>query len=342
MGLRLFIIHPSTSLSTGQANGAPLPQADFSYIRSGFFLRRSAPNADTTLICFGAREQVEKALERFIASYAWEMASLEPLALFDVILMGLFHEVDQNIWNMADVFGPLEHKILTYANSRDDHHLNKTMPFADLHNISKHTIHLHEAIAAQLLLVDSIIARLGMHDERHMQSQQGSSSDAAKLQARQQVRESLEYRKSLVQSTQMRLGSLQRRIDNIIALSFNLVTQNDSMIMINDSKVMAQDSNSMKVIAGITMLFLPATAVASILGSQLFVDNVPTPLFRVMWWIIIPLTILVFLFAALWLRWTSQRHHSYAQDLEKKQTVGMVRKKTLTSLFSRRAGTGER
>jgi Mg2+ and Co2+ transporter CorA len=205
------------------------------------------------------------------------------------------------------------------------------MPFADLHNISKHTIHLHEALNACLLLVDGIISRLGMDDWMTP----GSPTSEAKIQARRKIRHSIEYRKSLFLSTQMRLSSLQRRIDNIIDLSFNLVTQQDSNIMINDSKIMAQDSNSMKAIAGITMLFLPATAVASILGSQLFQDNAPTPLFTLMWWIIIPLTVVVFILAYLWRWWTARKYHKYHRDPEALQAVGVLRRQTLASLFSR-------
>jgi hypothetical protein len=99
------------SQSTGQtlvAQDDPLPQADYSYLRSGFFLRHSSSGA-TTLVCFGASINVFKTIQRFTSNGPFEMVSLEPMALFDLVLEGIFFDVDKNIWNMAAVFGPLEH-----------------------------------------------------------------------------------------------------------------------------------------------------------------------------------------------------------------------------------------
>lgn len=199
--------------------------------------------------------------------------------------------------------------------SRCKRRQNEMMPFTSLHNISKHAIYLHEGVTSHLLLIDRILATL---DERGMDAKliDGSepkvtdSSAAAMTStalARHRDRQSLEYRKTLFKSTQLRLSSLRNRIDNMLSLSFNLVTQQDSMSMLRGSTHMARDSNSMKIISGITMLFLPATAVASILGSQVFQDNAPTPLFYIMLWITVPLTIIVFVSVHLWKRWTERK-----------------------------------
>jgi len=125
------------------------------------------------------------------------------------------------------------------------------------------------------------------------------------------VRDSLQYRKSLFQSTQLRLNSLDRRMQNIISLvsllpaailalgdadrrsqSFNLVTQ-------QDSRIMQKDSSSMKTIAMMTLLFLPASAISTVFGSQFFDfsgDNGRfrvAPMFWLYWVITIPVTIFV-------------------------------------------------
>jgi hypothetical protein len=129
-------------------------------------------------------------------------------------------------------------------------------------------------------------------------------------QLRRQLLENLRYRRSLFQSTQLRLVSLQKRIDNAITLAFNLVAQQDSRAMQHDSELMMQESSSMRIIAAITMVFLPTTGVATILGSQLFVSSLGedgvswkitiTPLFHVLWYFAIPLTLVVFLGASVW------------------------------------------
>lgn len=166
------------------------------------------------------------------------------------------------------------------------------MPFTDLHNIAKHTIYLHEAIASQLLLIDGILSA--------MKRNAPNDPQASHQQEQQMVHESLEYQKTLFHSTQLRLGSLQRRIDKTIELSFNLVTQQDSMTMIADSKRLLADSTVMKAIAALTALFLPVTAVATIMGNSLFDGGEVTSQFYTMWYIAVPLTVAVSFAGYLW------------------------------------------
>lgn len=197
------------------------------------------------------------------------------------------------------------------------------MPFVELHNVAKHITHLAEAVESCLLLVDRIIAEL---DSKNSSSsagleRTGSGSTTTTLTSTSissQLRSNLLYRHSLFKSTDLRLRSLSKRIDNAINLAFNMVTQQDSMVML-------QDSSSMKIIAAITLLFLPTTTVATIAGSQLFLSSVnednwliqTSPLFRTLWSISIPLTLVVGILALAWYWWT----HSEQQP----RIVAMVR-----------------
>ncbi|KAK7431150.1 hypothetical protein QQZ08_002190 [Neonectria magnoliae] len=278
-----------------------LPQADYSWHRTGFFLRVD-PHGDVTLVCFGATPRVRDRLSEFVAAKAWEHVAIDPYILFDMVFEGLYYEVDDTVWKMNKVFGPLEHLILEFANSKGIRKMSSKIPFAAMHNCAKHIIHIAEALESCMLLVDSTIQNIGTHEQMPRQ--------ANRDQVLRQLHECLQYRRTVFHSSQLRLGSLQKRIDNAITLSFNLVTQQDSMMMI-------QDSNSMKIIAAITMIFLPTTGVATVVGSQLFVtevhnddswDTLITPLFWTMWWISIPLTIVVAILAMLWHWWTHSEH----------------------------------
>ncbi|KAF7552161.1 hypothetical protein G7Z17_g4498 [Cylindrodendrum hubeiense] len=277
-----------------------LPQADYSWHRTGFFLR-VGPDGCVTLACFGASPRVRDRLIDFINAKAWEHVTSDPYILFDLIFEGLYYEVDDTVWKMNNVFGPLEHLILEYSNSKGVRKMSSKIPFAAMHNCAKHIIHIAEALESCMMLVDSTIQNIGNHQQIPPQTNRD--------QILRQLHECLQYRRSLFRSSQLRLGSLQKRIDNAITLSFNLVTQQDSMVMI-------QDSNSMKIIAAITMIFLPTTGVAAVVGSQLFVaqphndkwDVLTTPLFWTMWWISIPLTIVVAILAIIWHWWTHSEH----------------------------------
>ncbi|KAH7160583.1 hypothetical protein B0J13DRAFT_644396 [Dactylonectria estremocensis] len=247
-----------------------LPQADYSWNRAGFFLRVD-PEWCVTLVCFGATPGVMDRLNEFIAAKAWGNVTDDPYILFDLVFEGLYYDVDDTL-------------ILEYANSKGVRNLSSKIPFAPLHNCAKHIIHIAEALESCTMLVDSAMKNIGKHGP--------TPPRMGHERVLRQLQECLQYRQSLFRSSQLRLNSLQKRIDNAITLSFNLVTQQDSMLMI-------QDSSWMKIIAVITMTFLPTTGVATIVGSQLFITEayndkewniLATPLFWTMWWISIPLT----------------------------------------------------
>ncbi|KAF4980286.1 hypothetical protein FZEAL_3657 [Fusarium zealandicum] len=275
-----------------------LPQADYSWHRAGFFLRVDN-DGSITLVCFGVVPRVRQRINEFVAAKAWQHVATDPYILFDLIFEALYFEVDDTVWKMNSVFGPLEHLILGYANSKNIRKMSSKIPFAAMHNCAKHIIHIAEAIESCIMLVDLTLPNVGNHEH--------TGRPMTREPVLKQLRETLQYRRSLFRSSQMRLGSLQKRVENAITLSFNLVTQQDSMVMI-------QDSNSMKVIAAITMIFLPTTGVATVIGSQLFLSEVRsdgetwdvflTPLFWTMWWISIPLTIFVVILAIIWHWWT--------------------------------------
>jgi Mg2+ and Co2+ transporter CorA len=108
----------------------------------------------------------------------------------------------------------------------------------------------------------------------------------------------LEYRKTLFQSTQRRLESLEKRMQNIIQLSFHLETQ--------------RDSQSMKTVAVMMLIFTPLGTVAAIFGTQLIHigDEAPYRMvlsedFWLLWAVAVPLTILV---VVIWRGWHSDAH----------------------------------
>jgi hypothetical protein len=247
----------------------------------------------------------------------------QPYILFDVALEGLQLDVDTMVWNMNRVFSTYERVSgLTRGvptgpstNGKQDKLLlsiklgtggapadelrnprpGASDPFTALHNCAKHIIYLGEALESCLMNLDAVLA-----------SSQAQQKEKQRL-VDVQLEECLRYRRSLFRSTQIRLSSLQKRTDNALTLSFNLVTQQGAILTM-------QDSNTMRVIAVLTMVFLPTTAVATVAGSQLFVTEAgkgegdgwmvkATPLFWVMWWIAIPLTVCVMGVALVWHWW---------------------------------------
>lgn len=196
--------------------------------------------------------------------------------------------------------------------------------FAEIQNLGKNISYLGEGVESVLLVVEGLITRVEaalqaissshapqptvastppLRQQRNTQSSSSSTMSSSRTitaaltvdppSPRElvllQLVERLSHRRSLLRSTKLRLGSLRDRIGNAINLSFNLLTQRDSRLMI--------------VVAAITVMFLPLTAVASIVGSQMFTSSKSeedggwivekTPLFSDLWYITVPLTAVV-------------------------------------------------
>lgn len=206
-----------------------------------------------TMICFGGPPSVEQRFERLLDADAWEDAVQEPYILFALIYEQLFLALDKTAWTLASWFRPLERSTLDRARFESaGKEWTLPMDFAKLHEIAKHGIYLSEAATAATLGMENVISHLR---DPARQSTASPLTQAAISQ--------LQYTLSSFRSTSLRLSSLDKRIANVISLSFNLVTQ-------QDSRILTHDSNAMKAIALLTLIFLPMTGVASLFDTPFF------------------------------------------------------------------------
>lgn len=100
--------------------------------------------------------------------------------------------------------------------------------------------------------------------------------------------DAIECRKRNFHSTSLRLQSIEKRMLNVIQMTQTILTQ-------ADSAVLKADSRAMKLIAALTLVFLPATGVASVFDTPFF-DNDTARLivvanFWIFWAVSVPLTL---------------------------------------------------
>lgn len=153
--------------------------------------------------------------------------------------------------------------------------------------------------------------RLGRMAKKH-----GTNIDHA---SHGRVRDDLLTLRDLCDGRHRRILNLQRRTSNFVTLLYNLITGHDSTINLriaSESAKIAQDARkdsvSMKIIAGMTLLYLPATFVCSLFGTNLIALDTSTdtngPVFVVsrLWWLYfafaVPLTVLTMVGFLLWRR----------------------------------------
>ncbi|KAI6777399.1 hypothetical protein HG530_001344 [Fusarium avenaceum] len=121
------------------------------------------------------------------------------------------------------------------------------------------------------------------------------------------VGDSLDYIARSLESQLRWLQTYKSRKDIAMNLVFNLVTQQDSETSTSIARDTKDDSASMKIIAVLTMIFLPATAVATFFGMSLLdvKDDGTLRVSELTWLyalVTLLLTVTIFLF---WLYWYS-------------------------------------
>lgn len=309
----------SRVISIGVDENARTSVVSSSWVKSDYILhvRQShhsgAQDRFVTLLCFGAPPAVIQCFRALESNGNWHDITKEPFLLFDMIYTELFVLVDKVAWALADVFWPVEKYTLELAElgrrGTFPDALNSHIDFAGLHDMSKHCIYLLEGLEAATSTLDAMV--------QHLQALTTVGAATSNLTAA--LISALNYRKRTFQSTHLRVRSLEKRMENISSLSFHLVTQHNSEIMRDDSKVMRIDSSimredssvmredsrvlrndsaAMKMIALLTLIFLPATGVASVLSCPFFkVDfsNEAEPIlvaasFKLFWILVLPLT----------------------------------------------------
>ncbi|KAJ5152124.1 hypothetical protein N7492_010419 [Penicillium capsulatum] len=221
-----------------------LQNADWTWSRSGFFLRYTAPEVtsrkpEVTLICFRAPPFLRRRLAQIPASTVCRSVARDPHCLFVIILNELSGEMDTNSWKVANVFRGIETDLL------GPHHQRES--FTGLHNVFKHIIFLFESTEAILLVLKSF-------STHHQNLLDQAESTSAK--ARLATQHALVQVETSFQAVHLRLKSLEKRMQNVISLSYHMVTQEGTQIM-------QRDSSSMATIALVTLVFLPISTISA-------------------------------------------------------------------------------
>ena len=80
------------------------------WYKSGFFLRKDKLG-DVTLVIFGPTPGVRARVEQFLHAATAQSCDdivTNPLVLFDLVLDGLFQEVDTTVWSLLGIISKLE------------------------------------------------------------------------------------------------------------------------------------------------------------------------------------------------------------------------------------------
>ncbi|KAF2458657.1 hypothetical protein BDY21DRAFT_340956 [Lineolata rhizophorae] len=225
------------------------------------------------------------------------------------VLAKLIQEVtesqDKSVWGIRDAIRRVEQ-------SRNVHQQRPEPDYHRFHDLARHATHSVETLEVAVNTISHVIQ---LH-EVFLEENKLLPGDPA-IATRKQVKLQLQFLSCLLENFKFRAQSNKERLQNEINLAFNTVAQYDSRISVRIGKAVQNDSASMKTIAVLTMLFLPATFVSALFSTTFFTfesneDGVPPKWFvsDKLWIYFIvscPLTVVVLAFWSIWHRSLSSK-----------------------------------
>ncbi|KAL8799479.1 MAG: hypothetical protein Q9200_007526 [Gallowayella weberi] len=220
------------------------------------------------MVIFSTHSSMQRSFEKLVPNPGWGQALQDPFCLLITVLDDLFRQVDTTIWKVLIVLRSVEnvghslashiagkaYAIQTVLGSAETGAIGASFDFIAMYNIAKHIIHLKESSSAAYLTACEI-------SEAHRQLMiQPERTDRARVM--EGVQALIQHKLTLLEGCKVRVESLDNRTQNMTNLAFNTVNQ-------QDSHTMKSDSQSMKVIAVVTMLFLPAATIGRLRKSIL-------------------------------------------------------------------------
>lgn len=272
--------------------GTALSQGDWTWLRTSVFLRwtscKDVAKACVTLIVFSAPFELIDRCQRLWDQNP-ESILVDPFSLFAICADEMFLQSQGVLSSLQSVFGGVERTALDLASTSEAKSEGSQADFVGMHNMAKHIIHLKEG-------ADALSLTMGHISNFHKQLVEQPPQGATALPFTRLTHQTLSQIAVSVEVWKLRVASLERRMQNIINLSFNSVAQ-------RDSKVLLRDSKSMKAIATVTVAFLPLATIAAIYGSQFFdyetggeVDGlVVSHNFWILWLTVAPCSLVVLL-----------------------------------------------
>jgi hypothetical protein len=158
--------------------------------------------------------------------------------------------------------------------------------------------------------------------------------DNSTSQTSLQTRDAITYLAHSTASQRRWLLSYKSRKDIAMNLVFNLVTQQDAASAQATALSAQADASSMKAIAALTMLFLPATFVATLFGMGALLHATWQSYLA----ITLPLTAVVMVMWRVWMRWVP-RPGEPRESISRTKGLGSLPSTCLSpfrSLFTRR------
>ncbi|KND93003.1 hypothetical protein TOPH_02380 [Tolypocladium ophioglossoides CBS 100239] len=187
---------------------------------------------------------------------------------------------DEAVWSIRDRVRETEQKRHTWEESGPDYPM--------LHEIQRHAIHVSETLE----VASTTMEWMQKHHEQFLRGPEAPSVASGNIASR------LSFHRHMFISLLKRSNSNKERLQSEIGLAFNTVAQQNSRTSVQIANATRSDSATMRIIAFVSLLFLPSTYISAIFSTSFFKfdDNSVwrvSDKFWVYWAVAVPLTLIL-------------------------------------------------
>ncbi|KAK6522068.1 hypothetical protein TWF281_002637 [Arthrobotrys megalospora] len=241
---------------------------DYVWHQMGFFSTWS-PKGQRSILCLDCPPDIINHIHNSLVHTSGETFEVDPYCFHPHIVGGVVITFDTSIWLLRDLIRHTEKNRPTISMKAEFDYL------LDLHELSRHVVHYTEILTVATEIMSKMVNRHGGFVSRM------NSSPEQEQESMMQVDDNLDYYQGLLFGFKCRCESMVQRHQSEISLA--------------QSHAVAVDAAAMKAIAGLTIVFLPATFVSAIFSMSFF-DNGEqwglSPKIWIYWVIAIPVTLI--------------------------------------------------
>lgn len=297
------------------------PAVAVQHYPSPVYCKYNARTGSAVYLIVNAKRGLKDYLNYF--SFAsTEMTLLHPMAIHLAIMYDNIHSTSTEHEQFIISLNAIEKQLLTGSPVASHTELSIAEGY-----YSKYTQSLH-LLSRQMIIEDNCTGRSTATLTRLIKDTEKILQETEKLRDTQQidierlerVRDGLLCLEDFCIDRARRLQNRKQRVQNLIALIYNLTANKDSITNLkiaSESTEIARetrkDSVAMKTIAFLTMLYLPATFVCSLFGTNFFAldisaDHSTTLLVSKLWWVYVVVSLSLTLLTLLcWIWWLKGR-----------------------------------
>lgn len=256
----------------------------------------------TCLITAGSHDKRIEAVQTRLTS-AFDASSrlsaarynaADPLFVPTLISHECFMQSDSSVFDLGKRLYDSLDIVDAAAETPYDRNMMKSLTFK-LHQISQDADSLIQSADTAIALMDSL--RLAQERLVYFLGCREKQEHSQSINAADYLKKGIEARKRW-------LLSAKSRKETAMSLVYNLVSQKEAETNMGIAQDTRNDSSSMKVIAALTMVFLPASAVSSFFGMAFFDGQAGILTVTNEWWmflaVTVPLTTTVVIIWRLW------------------------------------------